>query len=339
MPDQNILTFGLLFKLNYLKTIVLEKSISGIHHISAIADDPQKNINFYSGILGLRFIKKTVNFDDPEAYHFYYGNETGEPGTVLTFFAYPGMKRGRRGNGMINTIAFSASSGAFNFWVQRLNTFGILHEESEDVFGNGKILKFNDFDGLALEIVFNEKDERTAFTYGNIPSGFSLRGFFNAEIWGDNFEETSKILTQYMDHILISKNGNRYRFGALDKPGHYVDFVDSPRVAYASGGSGTVHHMAFITKDENTQKDARNKILQAKLVPTGIINRNYFKSVYFREPGGVLFEIATSGPGFMIDEDLNDLGTHLKLPSQYESRRDSIEKSLRHVDLNLNDYK
>jgi len=317
----------------------LEKTIAGIHHITALADDPQKNINFYSGILGLRFIKKTVNFDDPEAYHLYYGNETGEPGTVLTFFAYPGIKRGRRGNGMINTIAFSAPAQAFDFWVQRLSRFGILYEESEDVFGSGRILKFNDYDGLSLEIVFNEKDERQAFTYGNIPPEHSIKGFFNAEIWGDNYEETSKILRERMDHELILQDGKRYRFAAQDKPGHYVDFLDSPGVSYSAGGGGTVHHMAFLTKDEETQKTARNKILEAKLDPTEVINRFYFKSVYFREPGGVLFEIATSGPGFMIDEDRSELGRELKLPPHYQGMRESIKKLLIQADLNLNDYR
>jgi glyoxalase family protein len=317
----------------------MTKLITGIHHITALANDPQKNIDFYSGILGLHFVKKTVNFDAPEVYHFYYGNEIGEPGTILTFFPYEGIQKGRRGKGMLNTTAFSVPSSSIGFWENRLKRFNIDYKNFIERFETEVVLYFEDPDGLGLELVFNDKDLRKGFTYGHIPIEHSIKGFYNAEIWEEGYERTSGLLTGQLDHILIEEKGNRFRFAASNKPGCYIDILCFPDTLRGLGGGGTVHHIAFATDSTETQIEVRNKISERMLNPTPVIDRQYFKSVYFREPGGVLFEIATMEPGFAVDEEREHLGEELKLPPQYEKHRTEIQKIIKPVSLNLDNYR
>ena len=317
----------------------MTKLITGIHHITALANDPQKNIDFYSGILGLHFVKKTVNFDAPEVYHFYYGNEIGEPGTILTFFPYEGIQKGRRGKGMLNTTAFSVPSSSIGFWENRLKRFNIDYKNFIERFETEVVLYFEDPDGLGLELVFNDKDLRKGFTYGHIPIEHSIKGFYNAEIWEEGYERTAGLLTGQLDHILIAEKGNRFRFAASNKPGSYIDILCFPDTLRGLGGGGTVHHIAFATDNTETQIELRNKISERMLNPTPVIDRQYFKSVYFREPGGVLFEIATMEPGFAVDEEHDHLGEELKLPPQYEKHRTEIQKVIKPVSLNLDNYR
>ncbi len=311
----------------------MEKLITGIHHITAIAGDAQPNIDFYCGILGLRLVKKTVNFDAPEVYHFYYGDETGTPGSILTFFPYGGLVRGRHGKGMLNTTTFSLSDSSLNFWLSRLKRFGVNVKGPEERFEE-TVIYFEDHDGLGLELVFTNRDQRAGFTYGHIPAEHAIKGFYSGELWEEGYERTAGLLTEQMDHQLIGEKGNRFRFAANDSPGNYIDILCNPESLKGLGGAGTVHHIAFATPDAESQLEVRKKISQRMLNPTPVLDRNYFTSIYFREPGGVLFEVATSGPGFLVDEKEEELGQSLKLPSQYESYRPQIEKAVVPVSFN-----
>ncbi|HEY9340662.1 MAG TPA: ring-cleaving dioxygenase [Hanamia sp.] len=312
--------------------------ITGIHHVTAIASDAQKNIDFYTGFLGLRLVKKTVNFDAPEVYHFYYGDEEGNPGSILTFFPYSGLINGRHGKGMLNTTTFSVPVSSINYWLQRFKKFNVEYKEPIERFDGETVVYFEDPDGLGLELVFNDKDKRPGYSNGNIPLENSVKGFYNVEIWEEGYERTAGLLTEQLDHKLIAEKGNRFRFAATDSPGNYIDILCSPDRLKGLAGSGTVHHIAFATPARETQLEVRMKIVKRMLNPTPVLDRNYFTSIYFREPGGVLFEVATSGPGFAIDEPKEHLGEALKLPTQFESRRKELENILPPITFNHGQY-
>ena len=312
--------------------------ITGIHHVTAIASNAQYNIDFYTGILGLRLVKKTVNFDAPEVYHFYYGNEQGDPGSILTFFPYEGLVNGRHGKGMLNTTAFSVSAAGINYWMERLKRFEVPFKKPQERFNGEIVLYLEDEDGLGLELVFNETDQRPGYALGPIPYEYAIKGFYNVEIWEEGYERTAALLTEQLDHRLIAEKGNRFRFAATDMPGNYVDVLCSPDSMKGLAGSGTVHHIAFATPNLQAQEELRLRIVKRMLNPTPVLDRSYFTSIYFREPGGVLFEVATSGPGFAIDEPLQNLGTSLKLPSQFEPERTHLEQTLTPITINLEKY-
>lgn len=315
------------------------KLITGIHHITALAGEPQRNLDFYTGILGLRMVKKTVNFDAPDVYHFYYGNEQGNPGSILTFFPYEDIQQGRKGKGMANITTFSVPSDSLLFWEERFKKYKVNFQPAQDRFHSEAVIYFEDPDGLGLELVFNDNDTRTGFTYGNIPVEHAIRGFYSVEIAQEGYERTAGLLTGGLDHQLIAEKGNRFRFAATDSPGNYIDIVCSPDALRGLGGGGTVHHIAFSTRNKQSQLKVRERLTEIGSNPTPVLDRQYFESIYFREPGGVLFEVATAEPGFAIDEDPNHLGEQLKLPPQYESRRDLIEKAVKPVELNPSKFK
>lgn len=317
----------------------MESLITGIHHITALAGGTQENVDFYTGILGLRMVKKTVNFDAPEVYHFYYGDETGSPGSILTFFPYNGLSRGRHGKGMLSTTTFSVPSGSEHYWMERLKKFQVSYKSPQERFEGETVIYFEDKDGLGLELVFNDNDKRKGFEHGSVPAEYAIKGFYNAEIWEEGYERTAGLLTEQLDHQLIAEKGNRFRFAAKNSPGNFVDILCMPDSLKGLPGSGTVHHLAFATPDAASQIAVREKIVRRMLNPTPVINRDYFTSVYFREPGGVLFEIATSGPGFAIDEDEMHLGEQLRLPEQYEPYRNAIEKGLEPVKINYDAWR
>jgi glyoxalase family protein len=317
----------------------MEQLITGIHHVTAIASGSQENIDFYAGILGLRLVKRTVNFDAPGVYHFYYGDEQGNPGSILTFFPYAGLAGGRQGKGMLNTTTFSVASSSLTYWLERLKQFNINYKEPKERFDGELVVYFEDPDGLGLELVFNDKDERKGFTYGHIPASHALKGLYNTEIWEEGYERTAGLLTEQLDHQLIAEKGNRFRFAATDKPGNYIDIICSPDSLKGLAGSGTVHHIAFATPNAASQAEVRTRIVKRMLNPTPVLNRNYFTSIYFREPGGVLFEVATSGPGFAIDEEEAHLGEALKLPPQFEEDRTTLEAKLAVVRLNVEQFR
>ena len=311
--------------------------ITGIHHVTAIASDARRNLEFYSGILGLRFVKKTVNFDAREVYHFYYGNETGSPGTILTFFPYSGLTKGRHGNGFLNTTSFSVPMKSMDYWLRRLTRFGIVHKEPQERF-NEVFVYFEDDDGLGLELVFNETDQRDPYAPKHIPQEHGIRGFNNVEIWHAGVERTAALLTEQLDHILVAESGNRIRLAARNEPGNFVDLVAMQEHYKGLPGSGTVHHLALATPDIASQEEVRKKVSMRMLNPTEVRDRQYFKSIYFREPGGVLFEVATIDEGFSKDEDQEHLGESLKLPAWLEPDRTAIEEKLPLIDIDLEKF-
>lgn len=283
--------------------------VAGLHHVTALSSDPQKTYDFYTGILGLRLVKKTINFDQPDVYHLYFGNESGAPGTLLTFFPYPGLPKGRKGKGQLITTSFSIPENSLDFWMKRLDQHGIPYEGPKKRFEE-LVLAFEDSDGLGLELVAS--NERKG-------------GLFGITLCVECPERTADLLIQ-MDHTLLKTSDNRLRY-ASSGPG-FVDIVCQPDALLGEAGAGTVHHVAFATTNEQTQLEARKKLVQRGLNVTPVLDRQYFRSIYFREPGGVLFEIATIPPGFTIDEPLEHLGEALKLPPWEEAHRARILERL-----------
>ena len=306
--------------------------ILGIHHITAIAAGAKKNHEFYTKVLGLRLVKKTVNFDDPTTYHFYYGNETGEPGTILTFFPWEGIRRGRAGTGQVTAVSFSVPGGSMSFWLDRFKKYEVVYNNPSERFGEN-VLVFLDPDGLKLELVSDAGDERNAWDADEVPREFGIRGFHSAALTLEGYEATAKLLTEVFGYEKKDENVNRFRFvNPNSTNANILDLVCLPSGQRGSVAGGTVHHIAFRAANEGDQLRLREKLIDLGYNVTPVLDRNYFKSVYFREPGGVLFEIATDPPGFTVDEDLADLGRGLKLPDWLEYRRDEIESVLPPID-------
>lgn len=316
----------------------MSQLVTGLHHITALTSDAQKNLDFYAGILGLRLVKKTINFDAPEIYHLYYGDETGSPGTIMTFFPYTDIPKGRKGKGQLTVTAFSIPENALPYWTKRLEKFNIPHTKPEQRFEE-IVIYFEDHDGLGLELVANSQDTRKGFTHGNIPSERAIKGFYGMTLSEEGYEKTADLLTAHMDHSLICEKGNRFRYSASGKPGDLVDLVCSPDTLRGLGGTGTVHHVAFATANDASQLQAREKLIKHGFNVTPVLDREYFHSIYFREPGGVLFELATVPPGFTIDETAGHLGEALKLPPWEEPNRQMIEKELPPIQLQLQRFK
>jgi glyoxalase family protein len=301
----------------------------GIHHITAIAGDPQRNLDFYAGILGMRLVKLTVNFDDPGSYHLYYGDELGHPGSILTFFPWPGGRPGRQGTGQIGTVSLAIPSGSLGFWIERLLAHGVRYEGPTRRFDE-QALSFKDPDGLLLELVASPRVSSTApWAEGPVPSEHAVRGLHGATIWEDGDTGSADFLTRTIGFQAVGEEGNVLRFQSADLGnGTVVDLRRTPGFWRGAGGVGTVHHMAFRAANDDVQLAQRSEIEKQGVEITPVIDRQYFHSVYFREPGGVLFEIATDPPGFTIDEPAAELGTHLKLPPMYEASRAEIERML-----------
>lgn len=311
--------------------------ITGIHHITAIAGDAQKNIDFYTGILGLRLVKKTINFDAPDVYHFYFGDELGRPGTVFTTFPFQGARRGTKGTGELTYTAFSIGKDSLEFWVERLKRYKVAISDVLTRFGE-KLIRFEDHDGMGIELVANDQDDRLGWTYGQIPAQHSIKGFYGATLNLRAKELTEQLLTRHMDYKYIGQEGDRYRYGTEGKPGDIVDIVLDKTGNRGMQSAGTVHHIAFRTANTQSQLAIQEILMQNGYHVTEVKDRNYFKSIYFREPGGVLFEIATDEPGFAIDEEEAHLGELLKLPEWAEPSRKRIEAALVPVTLNPENY-
>ncbi|WP_234736260.1 ring-cleaving dioxygenase [Tellurirhabdus bombi] len=306
----------------------METLITGLHHITALAGTAQRNVDFYTGVLGLRLVKKTINFDAPDVYHLYYGDATGSPGTIMTFFPYEGIHRGRKGVGQLTYTAFSIPSASLSFWMDRLNHASIPYAGPYKRFDE-TYLRFEDFDGMGVELVANDADDRKGYDNGKIPAEFAVRGFHTATLNESRVDQTIKLLTESMNHTLVAEEAGRFRFqSGKGGSGSYVDVQHSPNDVRGLQGGGSVHHIAFATESDATQLAIHEKLLTAGYNPTPVQDRNYFHSIYYREPGGILFEVATNPPGFAIDEPVESLGTTLKLPEWYEPRRAKIEAAL-----------
>jgi glyoxalase family protein len=301
----------------------------GIHHITAIAGDPQRNLDFYAGFLGMRLVKLTVNFDDPGSYHLYYGDELGHPGSILTFFPWPEGRPGRQGTGQVGTVSLAVPPASLGFWIERLLAKGIKYEGPSRRFDE-QVLSFKDPDGLLLELVATPRVANTVgWTDGPVSPELAIRGLHGATIWEDGDTGSGDFLTKTMGFQPVGDEGSIARFQSSDLGcGTVVDLRRAPGFWRGAGGVGTVHHMAFRARDDAAQLEKRSEIEAQDVDITPVIDRQYFHSVYFREPGGVLFEVATDPPGFTIDEAPAELGTHLKLPPFYEASRAEIERVL-----------
>jgi len=301
----------------------------GIHHITAIAGDPQRNLDFYTGPLGLRLVKLTVNFDDPGSYNLYFGDELGTPGSILTFFPWPAGSRGRAGTGQVATVSLAVPPESLGFWIGRLLAHGLAYDGPTRRFDE-QVLGFKDPDGLLLELVATPR-VRTAAPWreGPVAAEHAIRGIQGATIWEDGDTGTAKLLTDTLGFRPAGQEDTRIRFeSAGEGVGTVVDLRRVPGFWGGAGGVGTVHHMAFRAGSAAEQLRLRGAVEGLGLAVTPVIDRQYFQSVYFREAGGVLFEVATDQPGFTIDETPGDLGTQLQLPPIYQPIRDRIVGTL-----------
>jgi glyoxalase family protein len=308
----------------------MDTEIRGLHHVTAIASDPQRNLDFYVGLLGLRFVKRTVNFDDPGSYHFYFGDGRGTPGTILTFFPWPGARRGIRGTGQIDATAFAISPDSLSYWLDRFKQRHVTAERTSPCFGEEGI-RFVDPDGLLIELIASSSlPQVEPWPDSPIPQEHVLHGFHSVSAALEGYERTARLITDSFGYRLVEESGNRFRFASLDDaaPGRIIDLLCLPDTAMGRVAAGSVHHIAFRAKDDHEQLQWREHLVERGFNVTPVMDRVYFHSIYFREPGGVLFEIATEPPGFTLDENLNELGTHLRLPPWMESARSQIEKIL-----------
>jgi glyoxalase family protein len=308
----------------------MDKKIAGLHHVTAIASDPQHNLDFYIGLLGLRLVKRTVNFDDPGTYHFYFGDARGTPGTILTFFSWPGARRGHRGVGQIEATAFAISPDSVGYWLDRFKEQHVTAEKTSARFGE-EVIRFTDPDGLLLELVTSDSIAQVeSWADSTVPAEHSLRGFHSVSAALEGYERTAQLLITSFGYRLVKESGNRFRFVAPSESGagRIVDLLCMPDSRAGHVAAGSVHHIAFRAKDGDEQLQWREHLVGLGYNVTPVIDRTYFHSIYFREPGGILFEIATEPPGFTLDEPIEELGSKLRLPPWMEAARPQIEQVL-----------
>ena len=300
-----------------------------LHHVTAISSDPQRTVDFYAGVLGLRLVKVTVNYDDPDNYHLYFGDELGRPGTILTFFPWPAGEAGRQGLGQVGEIGLAVPRRSLGYWIERLLTRGVAYQGPSRRFDE-PVLAFRDPDGLLLEIVATGRaDDVEPWREGPAPAEHAIRGLHAVTIWEDGDSGTAALLTGTLGFTVAGETEHRLRFQSPGRGlGAAVDLRRVPGFWRGSEGVGTVHHVAFRVADAAAQTRARDELERRGLDVTAVIDRQYFRSVYFREPGGVLFEIATDGPGFTVDESPAELGGALRLPPAYEPDRPRIAAGL-----------
>lgn len=310
-------------------------NITGLHHVTAIASDPQRNLDFYVGVLGLRLVKRTVNFDDPGSYHFYFADANGTPGTIITFFPWPHARRGRPGTGEVAATAFTIPETSVDYWIQRLKTHAIPVERPGRRFG-ADVIRFADSDGMAIELVPSSiLVPARPWDRATVPPEHALRGFHGVTLAVNDIEPTADLLTRTFGYRVAAETGDRVRLASAEDnaPGATIDLRRIPAGAPAGTAAGSVHHIAFRVSDDETQSAFRRELGALGLGVSPVMDRTYFHSIYFREPGGVLFEIATDSPGFAIDESPENLGEALRLPSWMEAARPRIEAVLPRITL------
>jgi glyoxalase family protein len=307
----------------------MSSTIHGLHHVTAISGAPQRNLDFYVKVLGLRFVKRTVNFDDPGVYHLYYGNEVGAPGTAMTFFPWEHLPPARRGTGEVALTAFSVPEGSLGFWRERLARLDVPHQEAEPRFDE-PALTLTDPDGLPIALIaIPEPDPRAPWTTPEIGAERAVRGFHGVTLVLDVGAATAELLTEVMGYQHVASAEGVHRYVAPNAAAaRYVDLVEAPDGAPAASGRGAVHHIAFAVADDHAQDHFRQRLIRAGHRVTPRIDRTYFHSIYFQTPGGVLFEIATESPGFTVDEPRASLGQELKLPPQHEHLRARLREIL-----------
>jgi glyoxalase family protein len=303
--------------------------IRGLHHVTATVDEAQADLDFCRALLGLRLVKKTVNFDNHHVYHFYYGNELGEPGTIWTTFPYKGhgVRAGLKGAGQVLDTAFSVPVGSLEFWRSRFLRAGVAFNDAAARFDQ-PVVAFNDPSGLRFELIADDRDSRSPWTGAIDPDG-AIRGLHSVTMMVHEAAPTVDFMTAVLGYSIVARDGNRTRLAAGgDGPGHRIDVVAEPGAPRAVNGIGTVHHVAMAIGSDDEQVTLRSDLVARGIGVTDVRDRCYFRSIYFREPGGVLFEVATIAPGFTTDEDRRSLGGALKLPPWEEAHRPSIERHL-----------
>lgn len=308
----------------------MNDNIMGIHHITAMSGDPQTTVDFYVGLLGLRMVKQTVNYDDPGTYHLYFGDEIGSPGSLVTFFPWGSSGlNGRHGTGQVSTMSLSIPEGSVDFWMKRLKDKLAIRGPWDRFDEEG--ISFEDPDGLRVELVATSQTAAQTETppVGPVPTEHAIRGIYGVELAVEGYERTAGMLTEVLGFRTAGEKGNRFRYIVGDGgPGRTVDVVCEPDLRLGQMGVGTVHHIAWRTPAEAIQQNIRNNLVDLNVNVTPVLNRNYFKSIYFREPGHILFEVATDPPGMLIDESRETLGQALKLPAWLEKERAEIERIL-----------
>jgi glyoxalase family protein len=303
------------------------EQIKGLHHVTSMAEDARTNNRFFTDVLGLRRVKKTVNFDAPDVYHLYYGDETGAPGTIMTYFPFPKMARGRPGTGEVGTTVFSIPEGSIGFWRDRFSKLNVGGLKAEEAFGE-KRLNFSGPDGDGFALVEVREDARQPWTHGGISEDHAIRGFHSVSMWLKDEGATAELL-KFMGYQLADEQDGVKRLILPNGNGaHLVDLETLPSIARALPGAGSVHHVAFAVENREKQLEVRKALMDTGYQVTPVIDRDYFWAIYFRTPGGVLFEVATNEPGFDRDEDTAHLGEALKLPKQHAHLREWLETHL-----------
>ncbi|USG65855.1 ring-cleaving dioxygenase [Brevibacillus ruminantium] len=309
---------------------------AGIHHITAFVGDAQQNVDFYAGILGLRLVKKTVNFDQPDVYHLYFGDELGQPGTIITFFPWPQGQKGKVGGGQVGITTYAVPPGSLTFWSDRLTSYGIPFTQTTRF--SETYLSFEDHDGLQLEIVEREAGAKSTWSFAGIPRDEAIKGFGGAVLYSGAPVKTENLLTGSLGMEKVAEQDGFIRFKTPADLGNIIDLRKDP-VPFGTEGTGTVHHIAWRTKDDAEQLEWLDQLQNRGYHPTPVQPRQYFNSIYFRESGGILFEIATDPPGFGLDEELNALGEKLMLPEWYEPYRSQIERNLAPIQVRVPEVK
>jgi glyoxalase family protein len=303
----------------------MRQQTAGIHHVTAFVRDAQATVDFYSGALGLRLVKKTINFDAPEVYHLYFGNDAGSPGTVITFFPWPTSRQGRIGGGQVGITSYVVPTGSLDFWKARFEKLNIPVTLTTR-FGE-QLVQLTDPDGLRIEIVERDQGPASQWAFGGVPADKAIKGFGGAVLFSTAPARTAAVLEQVMGLVKIAEEGDFARFQATGDLGNIIDVNVSP-MAQGVGGAGTVHHIAWRAKDDEDHARWRSVVEEGGFHPTPFIDRQYFNAIYFREEGGILFEIATDPPGFARDEPAETMGEKLMLPEWFEAHRAQIEQGL-----------
>jgi glyoxalase family protein len=308
----------------------MDQPIRGLHHVTATVGDAQPDLDFYTGVLGQRLVKKTINFDNPRVYHFYYGDETGTPGTIMTTFPYKemGVRVGTHGAGQITVTSFSVPAGSLSYWRRRLTDAGVGFTEGASDFGE-EVLRFPDPSGLVLRLVESPVEVRAPWHHPDIADASAIRGIHGVSLLVREPQRTVEFVQDLMEAAVVGETAGAVRLGVNgDAPGRLLEIVRAADAPAAVNGLGTVHHVAFAVDDPEQQLEIRRELIRRGIQVTEVLDRQYFRSIYFREPNGVLFEVATVPPGFTVDEALPELGTALKLPPWEEPRRAAIEAGL-----------
>lgn len=313
-------SFQTVLEMKYMK-----KHTAGIHHITAIVGHPQENIDFYAGVLGLRLVKQTVNFDDPGTYHLYFGDEAGSPGTIITFFPWANAHPGVIGDGQVGVTTYAIPVGALEYWKQRLTSFNIPYVVAER-FGE-TLLQFDDVHGLHLELVEREEGPLNHWTFGGVTKDVAIKGFGGAVLYSSRPQHTATVLSDVLGLQAIGTDGVYARYASTAQIGNIID-IKMTEGQLGKMGPGTVHHIAWRAEDDQDQRSWQEFVSSFGLHVTDVRDRSYFNAIYFREPGSILFEIATDPPGFAYDESPETMGSKLMLPVQYEQHRDRLKQML-----------